>query len=60
MTSKYGPQFSTIASAAGAAALRAGSNRLVKKFKINYFAEICSGSEGGSYSMLIDFFITLL
>ena len=30
------------------------------QFKTNYFTEICSGSEAGSYLRLIDFCITQL
>jgi len=30
------------------------------QFKNNYFAEMCSGSEKGSYLRLMDFFITQL
>jgi len=31
-----------------------------RQFKINYFAEMCSGSEAGSYLRLIDLCITRL
>ena len=36
------------------------SDRYSFQFKNNYFTEMCSGSEEGSYLMLIDFCITQL
>jgi len=36
------------------------ADRYSSQFKNNYFAEMCSGSEEGSYLRLIDFCITQL
>ena len=46
--------------AVGSVGAESCTDRYSSQFKNNYFTEICSGSETGSYLRLIDFCITQL